>query len=175
MIIYKDDIVIAMLLEAWEMLVSLLKGLAITLRQLFLKPFTVQYPEERVSWPERTRGRLVLPRDAGTGAHRCTSCLMCERICPNGSIEITQHPGEHGKRVLDDFLHHLGRCTFCGLCVEVCPFDALRMSREHEIAVRERPALERHLQAENLGFDPAWRGGLPAKADAPQPEAPAEA
>jgi NADH-quinone oxidoreductase subunit I len=161
-----------MLRESWEMLVSLVKGLGITLRQLFVRPFTVQYPEERVVWPERSRGRLVLPRDPQTGAHRCTSCLMCEKICPNGSLEITQHMGESNKRVLDDFLYHLERCTFCGLCVETCPFNALRMSHEHEIAVRDRAALLRHLQNETLTFDPAWRGGLPAKADAPPLAAP---
>lgn len=155
-----------MLKESWDLLVSLGRGLLVTLRQMFRRPFTVQYPEERVDWPDRTRGRLVLPRDPTTGAHRCTSCLMCERVCPNHSIEITQHLGESNRRVLDDYLYHLERCTFCGMCVEVCPFDALRMSRDHEIAVRDRSALLLHLQNEARVFDPRWRGGLPAKADA---------
>jgi formate hydrogenlyase subunit 6/NADH:ubiquinone oxidoreductase subunit I len=99
---------------------------------------------------------------------------MCERTCPNGSIEITQHLGENNKRVLDEFTYHLERCTFCALCVEVCPFDALRMSHEHEIAVRDRGTLVRHLQTETLPFDPTWWGGLPAKADAAKPVAAAE-
>lgn len=155
-----------MLKESRELLASLVNGLLVTLRQMFRRPVTVQYPEERVVWPDRTRGRLVLPRDPATGAHRCTACLICERTCPNGSIEITQHPGENNRRVLDDYLYHLDRCTFCGLCVEVCPFDALRMSHEHEIAVRDRSVLLLHLQNETRVFDPRWRGGLPAKADA---------
>jgi formate hydrogenlyase subunit 6/NADH:ubiquinone oxidoreductase subunit I len=50
--------------------------------------------------------------------------------------------------------------------VEVCPFDALRMTHEHEIAVRDRSQLVRHLQQETLIFDEAWRGALPAKKDA---------
>jgi len=151
--------------EPWEAMVSLLKGMVVTLRQLFSKPCTIQYPEERLEWPERTRGRLVMPRDAETGKHRCTACLMCQRICPNGSIEIKVKSVAGNKRELDDYLHHLDRCTFCGLCVEVCPFDALRMSHEHELATLDKADLKRHLQTETLTFDPAWRGGLPAKAD----------
>lgn len=155
-----------MLKESWELMFSLVAGMGITLRQLFVKPFTVQYPEERVEWPARTRGRVVLPRDPATGANRCTVCLQCEKICPNGSIAITVTTDEANKRRLGDFLHHLDRCSYCGLCVEVCAFNALRMSREHEIAVRDKAGLKRHLQDETLVFDDAWRGGLPAKADA---------
>jgi NADH-quinone oxidoreductase subunit I len=156
---------LAMLQEPWEATVSLAKGLGVTLKQMFVKPFTVQYPEERVTWPDRTRGRLVMPRDAATQAHRCTACLMCEKICPNGSIEITTRANEAGKRVLDDYTYHLERCTFCGLCVEVCPFDALRMSHQHEIAVRDRSTLVLHLQTETQAFKDEWRGALPAKKD----------
>jgi formate hydrogenlyase subunit 6/NADH:ubiquinone oxidoreductase subunit I len=100
---------------------------------------------------------------------------MCEKICPNGSIEVKVRTDEHNKRKLEDFLHHLDRCSYCGLCVETCPFNALRMSREYEIAVRDRAQLKRHLQDETLTFDDAWRGGLPAKADQPAPAAPAAA
>lgn len=154
-----------MLKESWQVLASLLIGMGITLRQMLAKPFTVQYPEERVAWPGRTRGRLVLPRNPDTQAHRCTVCLMCERICPNGSIEITAGTNEAGKRVLQDYLHHLDRCTFCGLCVEACPFDALRMSHEHEIAARNKADFKRHLQQEAVVFKAEWQGGLPDKTE----------
>jgi NADH-quinone oxidoreductase subunit I len=152
-------------LESWEAIVSLLTGLMITLRQLFVKPCTIHYPEERLIWPDRTRGRLVMPRTEA-GKHKCTACMICQRNCPNGSIEIKAKTVEgSNKKELDDYLFHLDRCTFCGLCVESCPFDALRMSHEHEIAVLDKAALKYHLQNETLKFNPAWRGGLPAKAD----------
>jgi NADH-quinone oxidoreductase subunit I len=147
--------------ESWNAGASLVKGLWVTLRQLFAQPFTVQYPEERLTWPARSRGRLVLPRDPATGKDRCTACLLCQRICPNGSIEITVATHETGKRYAGDFLHHLDRCTFCGLCTEVCPFDALRMSHEHELGVRDKALLKRRLQTETLVFGEAWDGGLP--------------
>jgi len=146
--------------EPWDIVISLFKGLAITLRQLFSKPCTIQYPEERLVWPPRTRGRLVMPQDTETGKVRCTACMLCQRICPNGSIEITTRTNEAGRRELADYIHHLDRCTFCGLCVEICTFDALRMSHEHELAVEDKARLKRRLQAEVIQFDNTWQGGL---------------
>jgi NADH-quinone oxidoreductase subunit I len=94
--------------ESYQGIYSLLVGLGITFRQLFVKSFTVQYPEQRVQWPVRTRGRLVLPRDAQTKTNRCTACLMCERICPNGTIELQViTPEGGGKKQLKDYLYHL--------------------------------------------------------------------
>ncbi|MCD4814609.1 NADH-quinone oxidoreductase subunit I [bacterium] len=151
--------------EPWDVVISLVKGLAITLRQLFSKPCTIQYPEERLIWPDRTRGRLVLPRDPETGKNRCTACMICQRSCPNGSIEITGRTNAAGKKEAEDYLLHLDRCTFCGICVEVCPFDALRMSHEHELAVTDKTALTLHLQNESIEFNEKWRGGLPGKQD----------
>jgi NADH-quinone oxidoreductase subunit I len=155
------------LVEPVDIILSLVKGMAVTLRQFFSKPCTIQYPEERLIWPQRTRGRLIMPRTA-EGNHKCTACLLCQRTCPNGSIEIKVKAREGSRPVLEDYLYHLDRCTFCGLCVEVCPFDALRMSHEHELAVLDRALLKLHLQTETFGFNSAWQGGLPAKADAIQ-------
>lgn len=154
--------------DPWDAALSLVTGLWITLRQMFSKPCTIQYPEQRLAWPPRTRGRLVMPRDAGTQKHKCTACLICQKICPNGSIEIAVRTSAANKKELGDYLHHLDRCSYCGLCVEACPFDALRMSHEHEIAVLDKTALKRHLQNEELYFEPQWQGGLPAKADQAQ-------
>lgn len=158
-----------MLAESVDAVVSLVKGLGVTLRQFFRKPVTVQYPEERVAWPARTRGRVVLPKDPARGATRCTACLQCQRICPNGSLEVTAGTHAEGKRAPREFLYHLDRCTFCGLCVETCPFDALRMSHEHEHAALDPSVFKRRLLDEDYAFDPAWQGGLPAKADAASP------
>jgi NADH-quinone oxidoreductase subunit I len=157
--------VYAFVKEPFDIMVSLGKGMAITLRQMFARHCTIQYPDERLVWPDRTRGRMVLPRDPETGKHRCTACLTCQRNCPNGSIEIKTRTNAANKRELDDFLFHLDRCSFCGICVETCPFDALRMSHEHEIAVVDKAVLKRHLQDENYTLKPEWRGGLPAKSD----------
>ncbi|MCK5241638.1 4Fe-4S binding protein [bacterium] len=160
--------------EPWDAVLSLVTGLMITLRQMFSKPCTIQYPEERLIWPDRTRGRLVMPRTEA-GKHKCTACLMCQRNCPNGSIEIkVKTIAGSNKRELDDYLFHLDRCTFCGICVETCPFDALRMSHEHEIAVQDKARLKLHLQTETIRFNPAWRGALPAKDDTVEAQKPGQ-
>jgi Ni,Fe-hydrogenase III small subunit len=35
----------------------------------------------------------------------------------------------------------LGRCLFCGDCAAACPHDALRMTRDHRLAARQREDL----------------------------------
>ncbi len=137
------------LAEFFRGFVSLLKGLAVTFRAMFLKPVTVQYPEQRVRLPLRFRGRLVLPIDEETGTHRCTACRRCMKACPNRSIvEIEKAAGPGGKPTAARYVVDLGRCMFCNLCIEACPFCALVMSDECELSTRDKSSLQRELVAE---------------------------
>ncbi len=130
-------------------LASLLKGLGITFRYLFLRPVTVQYPEQRARLPLRFRGRLVLPVDPEKGANRCTACMRCVQACPNHSLDVEKEPGEAGKPRARRYLYNLGTCMFCNLCVEACPFFAIVMSDEYELAALDRSGLVRELVSEN--------------------------
>ena len=49
---------------------------------------------------------------------RCTSCGMCERICPLKNIDIKE-----GKPVWKD------RCTHCMACICRCPAEAIEYGR----------------------------------------------
>jgi NADH-quinone oxidoreductase subunit I len=133
---------------------ELLRGLAITTRKFFRNLFserdtntsvvdrkgtnlvaTVQYPEEKIPYPEGYRGlhRLV-PRE--DGKPRCVACYMCASVCPAQCIYI--EAGEYDpaaeateSRVIEKFptsfvIDEL-RCVVCGLCVDACPKDAIRM------------------------------------------------
>ena len=133
---------------------ELIRGLAITTRHFLRNLFgnrdtnpnvvdrkgtslvtTVQYPEERITYPDGYRGlhRLV-PRE--DGKPRCVACYMCATICPAQCIYIeageyeTESP-ETGSRVIEKyptaFVIDELRCIVCGLCVEACPKDAIRM------------------------------------------------
>lgn len=89
---------------------------------------TVQYPEEKVTYPERFRGlhRLTLRDD---GAVRCVACMCCPTVCPAHCITIVPEESDSKgieKRPAIFEIDEL-RCVVCGLCVEACPCDAIRM------------------------------------------------
>lgn len=101
---------------------------------------TVQYPEEKVKYPERFRGlhRLMLRDD---GAVRCVACMCCPTVCPAHCITIipaeTDNKGIEKKPAVFE-IDEL-RCVVCGLCVEACPCDAIRMDTgDHAKPVEDR-------------------------------------
>ncbi|HXB97733.1 MAG TPA: NADH-quinone oxidoreductase subunit I [bacterium] len=121
---------------------SLLGGMGVTIKEFFSKDVTQQYPDERWRMADRFRGRVDLPLDPLSGAHKCTLCMMCVRACPNDSLEIVQGKGADGKaRVLEKYIYKLGTCTLCELCVESCNFDAIRMNHDYEMATYDRQEL----------------------------------
>ncbi len=112
--------------------VGLLKGLSVTMRNLFRKPVTIQYPEERVPQHPRFRGEEFTWYE-----ERCTGCASCAKYCPLGIIRIVTHPGginiqEGESYAVDVFDIDIGRCMFCGFCIEACPYDALFMGSGFE-------------------------------------------
>ena len=144
----------------------IVKGLAVTSRHFFSNlrgfvtgknrtDFVVQYPEERVDYPDAFRGMPVLVQ-LDNGQPRCVACGLCEFACPSDCISIV--PGElegaNIERYPVVFELDTARCMFCGLCEEACPEEAIVMSREVEISDYDRRALifqkERLLVPENL-------------------------
>lgn len=123
---------------------GLLKGLSVTIRYAFKKPFTVQYPETKLKTQPRYRGyEFVWYED------RCTGCASCAKYCPLGIIKIvTKRAPEAnigGKYDLDIFDIDTGRCMFCALCVEACPYDALFMGVNYERSSYTRGGLVVHI------------------------------
>ncbi len=146
------------------------KGLMVTLKNLTKRPFTVQYPEERLKQHPRFRGE-----EFAWYEERCTGCASCAKYCPLGIIKIVTDPSETAvakgdKYRLEVFDIELARCMFCGLCVEACPYDALFMGsgfeqgrysrKEMVIGIDQLRQAEKHPstffrpQLESTGYDP---------------------
>src|SRR5687767_6153429 len=116
--------------------IGLLKGMAVTIKHLFMRNTVIQYPDEVQELSPRTRGVIALKEE------NCTVCMLCARECPDWCIYIDSHKetlppkragGRQRKRnVLDRFAIDYALCMYCGICVEVCPYDALFWSREFE-------------------------------------------
>jgi NADH-quinone oxidoreductase subunit I len=116
------------------MIREMITGLGVTLRKLFEKPVTVQYPEQMPNVPARYRGRIVLTRDP-SGEERCVACYLCSGACPVDciSIEAAERP-EDGRRYPAAFRINFNRCIFCGMCAEACPTLALQMTTDFEMS-----------------------------------------
>jgi NADH-quinone oxidoreductase subunit I len=116
---------------------STVVGHAITLRELFRKPITVMYPEERREQPLGSRNIPVLKVNEQSGLINCTSCGLCERNCPPSVIHIQQAVDpETGKKKPwpERWKLEYDHCMVCNICVEVCPFDALEMADVNELS-----------------------------------------
>ena len=124
---------------------SFLKGFSVTVKYFFQpkRIVTEQYPQNKATlkmYP-RFRGRLEMVEDEN-GENRCTACGMCEKSCPNGSINVLPTKNIAGKKVLGKYIYRLDTCTQCGFCVETCPFGAIRMNQDFELADFDRSHFE---------------------------------
>ena len=125
-----------------QAVMELVKGFSLTFRQMFAKPLTIQYPEERREPAERYRGLHALrcyakgEGDGEAGKERCISCCLCARICPSQCIRLVTSGDE--KKVVDEYDIDLGHCLFCGLCAEVCPVEAIVLTKRYEAAYYTR-------------------------------------
>ncbi|MEC7803732.1 MAG: NADH-quinone oxidoreductase subunit NuoI [Pseudomonadota bacterium] len=116
----------------WE----LLKGLRVTLHNLFVRKVTVQYPEEKTPQSPRFRGLHALRRYPN-GEERCIACKLCEAVCPALAITIESDASEDGTRRTTRFDIDLFKCIYCGFCEEACPVDAIVETRIHEYHMEE--------------------------------------
>ncbi len=153
---------------------NLFIGLITTAKHLPRKEVTIQYPDERWTMPERSRGIVILLSDKETGELNCTTCLLCERACPSAAIKIVYEKDDKKKRHLKDFIVDNTLCCFCGLCEEACNFAAIKMTGKYEFATWDKTDLIWHTdKLQEMGRDVPYE---PKKKREPKPAAkPAEA
>ncbi len=116
---------------------GILKGLTVTIKYLFRRPVTVQYPEQRLNPSRRIRGNELI-----WSQERCTGCGTCAKACHIGAIKIiTDANAVNNRYEVKEYRVDTGHCIQCGLCVEACPFDALYMGTGFERAKYRRSDL----------------------------------
>jgi len=110
------------------LLTELLRGMALTGRNLFAHKITVQFPEEKTPQSPRFRG-LHAQRRYANGEERCIACKLCEAVCPAMAIKIESEQRDDGSRRTTVYDIDLTKCIFCGFCEEACPVDAIVETR----------------------------------------------
>ena len=140
---------------------AVLRGMGITLRNLFRKPVTVHYPEKPRAYPDRYRGLLALVYEKDTGEEACIGCRLCEFVCPPAVIKVEMlksKPRNYAK----SFQLELYACEFCELCVQVCPTDAIVMLKSFDMATSDRRDMlldKDRLHALGQQHEPSWATG----------------
>src|SRR5512147_381297 len=115
-------------------------GLKTTLRHLFKKKLTVQYPEQkRPMRIENYRGVHRLNRDE-QGRVACVACFMCQTACPAHCIHIEagEAPWPDREKYPVKFDIDELRCIYCGMCEEACPVDAIELTSLYNLTGRSR-------------------------------------
>ena len=122
------------------LLLELSKGLSLTLKYLFKKKVTINYPYEKNPISSRFRGEHALRRYPN-GEERCIACKLCEAVCPAQAITIESAQREDGSRKTTRYDIDMMKCIYCGLCEESCPVDAIVQGPNFEFSTETREEL----------------------------------
>ena len=88
--------------DVWEGFSTVLVGMNITWRHLFVKKVTLHYPEEKWQLPPRSRMRLFMKYED------CIGCGQCARACPVDCIYMTPEY-EFASTDLTNHLYHFAK------------------------------------------------------------------
>lgn len=122
----------------WERLYlpAIGQGLGTTIKHLFSRKVTEQYPEEEPKLPANYRGVHRLNRDE-QGRVKCVACYMCATACPAHCIDIVAAAAptdwKDREKYPETFVIDELRCIYCGMCEEACPVDAIELTTLYDL------------------------------------------
>ena len=122
------------------LLQELVTGFWMTLRYMFKRKVTLNYPFEKGPLSPRFRGEHALRRYPN-GEERCIACKLCEAVCPAQAITIESEPRADGSRRTTRYDIDMTKCIYCGFCQEACPVDAIVEGPNFEFATETREEL----------------------------------
>ncbi len=149
------------------LLAELASGFWMTLKYMFKKPVTINYPFEKGPLSPRFRGEHALRRYPN-GEERCIACKLCEAICPAQAITIESEMRDDGSRRTTRYDIDMTKCIYCGFCQEACPVDAIVETSNFEFATETREELmynKEKLLANGERWEPAIAANLRADAE----------
>ena len=128
--------------DLWYGFYTVLVGMKITWRHLFVDKVTLHYPEEKWQLPPKSRMRLFMKYED------CIGCGQCVRACPVAciSMKTEKRPadakpiwaatGHHIKLDVTAFDIDMSLCCYCNLCTYPCPTFCIYMTPDYEFATR---------------------------------------
>lgn len=106
-----------------------------TIKSLFGKPETLQYPAEQKTPPPGLKGHVVIREED------CILCGICAKRCPCAAIAVDKATRTWA---IDRF-----RCVQCGTCVRECPKQCLEMNPAYA-----PPATKKHADSHQIPEKP---------------------
>lgn len=129
---------------------TVLIGMKVTFKHLFVPAVTIQYPDVKLKLPERARNRLYVNIDDCIGCDQCSmacpvDCITIETVksLPTDDLGVTSTG--HKKRLwVTRFDIDIAKCCYCGLCVPPCPTQCIVMTDVYEFSEFDRRNLIYH-------------------------------